>query len=389
MKEIEVTLTGIAHLGEVIGKYDGKIVFVPFGIPGETVKVQILKDEGDYLRGKIVEIIEPSFFREIPPCKLFGICGGCSFQHVAYIYQTKLKEIVLIEQLKRIGKFENPEDFTNLTIKAENPYNYRNRADFSINREKLLGFKMKGTHKFIHVTYCYIMHRKINEILAHLQGKNPKRKTHNVTIRYGVNTDTSLVQPAFETEIIETGQNYYYEKLLGREFKISAPSFFQVNTYQAEKLIESVLKFLTKDDKTIIDAYAGVGTFTAFIAQRADRVIAIEESRSSYKDAQVNLKDFDNITYLCEKTEEALYRKDINAHAIVIDPPRIGVAKTVLDAISEKRIKKIVYVSCEPSTLARDLKYLNEKGYKLIEVQPIDMFPQTYHIENVALMILE
>ncbi len=389
MIEIELEITGIAHLGEGIGKHEGKVVFIPYVIPGEIIRAKIIKDEGDFYRGEIIDILQPSIFRESPPCKLFGQCGGCSFQHVAYIYQTKLKEIVVIEQLKRIGGFETPEDFTKLTIKTDNPFNYRNRGDFSINRQKALGFKMRGTHKFIPVEYCHIMHQEINNILLHLHGKNPKRKTHNITIRYGVNTGSWLVQPEMEISEIKTGQSFYTEKLLGKEFTISAPSFFQVNTHQAENLIKTVLNYLTPDDKTVIDAYAGVGTFTAFIADKAERVIAIEESRSAYKDAKINLKEYDNITYLCQKTEEALMKPDISADAIVLDPPRVGCMKEVLQAIVERRIKKIIYVSCEPSTLARDLKYLKEQGYKLLEVQPVDMFPQTYHIENVALMTIE
>jgi 23S rRNA (uracil1939-C5)-methyltransferase len=389
MNEIEIQLTGIAHLGEAIGKYDGKVVFVPYGIPGETVKARIIKDEGDYLRAEIIEVIEPSFFRENPPCSLFGLCGGCSFQHISYSYQTKLKEIVVMEQLKRIGGFENPEDFTELTIKAENPYNYRNRGDFSINRQKLMGFKMRGTHKFIHVEYCHIMHEKINELLATLQGKTTKRKTHNITIRYGLNTGKWLIQPEMDITEIETGQKFYTEKLLGKEFLISAPSFFQVNTYQAENLIKTVLNYIDSEDKTVIDAYAGVGTFTVFLAEKAERVIAIEESRSAYKDAQINIKNYDNINYLCKKTEEALFELNFDVDAIVLDPPRVGCMKEVLNGIVEKKIRKIIYISCEPSTLARDLKYLRGKGYNLIEIQPVDMFPQTYHIENVAFLRLE
>jgi len=389
MNVVELTLTGIAHLGEAIGKHNGKIVFVPYAIPGETVKARIIKDEGDYFRAELVEVITPSFFREIPQCKIFGICGGCSFQHIAYSYQTKLKEIVLMEQLKRIGGFENPEDFTEITIKADNPYNYRNRADFSINTQKLLGFKIRGSHKFINVEYCHIMHDSINRILSIIQRKSPKRKTHNITIRYGINTGQLLVQPEINTEEIETGQKFYFEKILDREFMISAPSFFQVNTYQAQKLIEVVLSYINPEDRIIIDAYAGVGTFTVFLAERAERVIAIEESRSAFKDAQINIKKFDNISYLCKKTEEALFEPNINGNVIVIDPPRVGCMKEVLEAIAQKQIKKVIYVSCEPSTLARDLKYLKEKGYRLVEVQPVDMFPQTYHIENVALMQLD
>lgn len=389
MNEFELSLTGVAHLGEAIGRIDGKVVFVPYGIPGEIVRVRTIKDEGDYIRAELVEVVEPSFFRESPPCKLFGTCGGCSYQHVAYSYQVKLKEIVVIEQLKRIGGIENPEDLTKNTIKAESPFNYRNRGDFSINRQNLLGFKRRGTHKFIHVEYCHIMHDEINRILAQIQGKRTKRKTHNVTIRYGIYTGTKLIQPEIEDVELETGQKYYTEKLLGQEFVISAPSFFQVNTYQAERMIETIFSFIEPDDRVVIDAYAGVGTFSFFLAQRVEKVIAIEESKSAYKDALVNIKSLKNIEFRCQKTEEALVDSEIKGDLIILDPPRVGCMKEVLEAIASKKINKIIYVSCEPSTLARDIKYLRDRGYELIEIQPIDMFPQTYHIENVALLKLK
>lgn len=389
MNEFELSLTGVAHLGEAIGRINGKVVFVPYGIPGEIVRVRVIKDEGDFIRAELVEVVEPSFFRESPPCILFGECGGCSYQHVAYIYQVKLKEIVVMEQLKRIGGIENPEDLTKNTIKAESPFNYRNRGDFSINRQNLLGFKRRGTHKFIHVEYCHIMHDEINRILLQIQGKKTKRKTHNITIRYGVNTGTKLIQPEIVDVELETGQKYYTEKLLGQEFVISAPSFFQVNTYQAERMIETIFSFLEPDDRVVIDAYAGVGTFSVFLAQKVERVIAIEESKSAYKDALVNIKNFNNIEFICEKTEETLYDNKIRGDLIILDPPRVGCMKEVLEAIASKKINKIIYVSCEPSTLARDIKYLRDKGYELIEIQPIDMFPQTYHIENVALLKLK
>ncbi|MEN2985773.1 MAG: RsmD family RNA methyltransferase, partial [Thermodesulfovibrionaceae bacterium] len=173
-----------------------------------------------------------------------------------------------------------------------------------------------------------------------------------------------------------------------REFVISDSSFFQVNTYQAENLVRKVLSYINKEDKTVIDAYAGVGTFTVFLAERVEKVIAIEESHSACKDAEINTRDFKNIKYICDKTEKVLQNK-FEAEVIVLDPPRVGCVKEVLDGIVKNKIKKIIYVSCEPSTLARDLRYLREKGYRLIELQPIDMFPQTYHIENIALMILE
>lgn len=389
MTDIELSLTGVAHLGEAIGRINGKVVFVPFGIPGETVRAKIVKDEGDYIRAEIVEIIEPSFYRENPPCKLFGSCGGCSFQHVAYSYQVKLKEIVVIEQLRRIGGVENAEDLTKSTAKAENPYNYRNRGDFSIGRQNQLGFKRRGTHRFIAVEYCHIMHDEINRILALIQGKRTKRKTHNVTIRYGVNTGTKLIQPEIEGVEIETGQKSYTEKLLGKEFLISSPSFFQVNTKQAERMIEILLSYLEPEDRVVIDGYAGVGTFSVFLAERVEKVIAIEESKSAYRDALINIREYRNIEYLCQKTEEALLSSRINGDLIILDPPRVGCMREVLEAIAQKRIRKIVYVSCEPSTLARDVKILRDSGYELIEIQPIDMFPQTYHIENIALLKLK
>lgn len=385
MEEIEVLITGLAHLGEGMGRYEGKVVFLPFVIPGEKVRARIVEDKGDFLRGELIEILEPSPHRIEPVCPLFRSCGGCSFQHLDYSQQVRAKEEVVKEQLRRIGKIAEVEGVVKATIPAERPFYYRNRADFSITRTGALGFRKRQSHRFIYVEHCWIMHERINEFLTILQGKKPKKKSHNLTVRYGVNTGRFLIQPEMDTTEIETGQEFFTERILNKEFLISAPSFFQVNTYQAEKMVQIVLNHL-RDEEVVVDAYAGVGTFTYFLAQRARKVIAIEESKSACDDARINLEGLGNVEYINHKTEIALPKIEGQIDAIVLDPPRVGCVREVLEAIASKGIKKVIYVSCEPSTLARDLAILVGKGYSLLEVQPIDMFPQTYHIENIALL---
>jgi len=384
---VEVKLENLSLFGEAIGKYKNSNVIVFGGIPGETVKAKIVKKKNGVILAELAEVIEPSPYREIPKCNLFGICGGCSFQHINYGCQIKLKQQLVAEQVKGLCK-TNVSDIVKPMIKSEDFFNYRNRADFSINKNNFLGFKTKHK-KFIRVDYCDLMHSKINELLSLLQGKSPKRKTHNVIVRYGINTGDFLVQPEMEIEF-ETGQKFYTEKLLGKKFVISASSFFQVNTLQAEKLVKIVSGKL-EDERKVIDAYSGVGTFSVFLAEKVDKVFSIEGSKAACKDAEINIKEFDNIEYFCDTVERVLSSSSLGtngADAIVLDPPRCGCRKEVLDAIAKKKIRKVVYVSCSPFTLARDLKYLSALGYSLVEVQPVDMFPQTYHIENVAVMEL-
>ncbi len=387
MKEIEVYLDSLTINGEATGYHEGKRVIIPYGIPGETVRARILEENIDSIKAEISDIRDPSPYRITPPCRYFGVCGGCSLQHISYDYQMELKKGLLMELLKSAG-IEMRDDTLRFENRVVMPFKYRNRADFSVNRYGLPGFRMRGTHRFFHVEQCYIMHDEINSILNIINGRKPARKSHNVLLRYGINTGDYLVYPPYDGVDIDTGQEYYRERLLGKDFIISRSSFFQVNTAQAEVLVETVMDYITPEDRTVIDAYAGVGTFSIFIAEKVKRVIAIEESRSAYNDAIMNIKGFDNIQYVCEKTEKVLMEEEIGGDVIILDPPRTGCQRIVLDSVVSRRIRKVIYVSCNPLTLLRDMRHLLDRGYRLQGIHTLDMFPETHHIENIAILTL-
>jgi len=384
MEKIKLTVTDITHLGGSIGKCNGKVVFVSYAIPGEVVIASVVQDKKDYLVAEVEEILNPSPYRIRPVCKIFGLCGGCTFQHINYAYQLELKTEIVRDQLQRIGKINNPRVLS--PIPAVCNYYYRNRADFSVNRNGALGFKKRNTHKLIPVEYCHIVHNRINEILSQLQGRC-KNKTHAVTVRYGINTGEWLIQPLLDIHGVPSGQPHYREKLFGYVFQISSPSFFQANTLQAEKLIEIIEHYIKpRGNEIVIDAYTGVGTFARVLAEKVKKIFAIEESFSAAKDASVNLTKVKNVNYFNEKTENFLSKVSDKVDFVILDPPRIGCAASALELLGNPNFERILYVSCEPSTLARDIGILCTKGFKLIEVQPVDMFPQTFHIECVALL---
>jgi 23S rRNA (uracil1939-C5)-methyltransferase len=234
------------------------------------------------------------------------------------------------------------------------------------------------------------MAKGINDIVDRLAGT--VAETTQLSVRYGVNTDEWLVQPAMKDELISvpTGQTHYRERLSDRTFRIASPSFFQVNTRQAEVLTDLVRKRMElTGSETIVDAYAGVGTFAVLFAPYVSRVIAIEESAAAVKDAAVNVGEIANIEFIEAKTEDALIALPEPPDGVVLDPPRIGCQASAIEAVVATGAKRIVYVSCDPTALARDLKLLIAGGYRLIRVEPLDMFPQTHHVECVATLDLD
>ncbi|MSQ33022.1 MAG: 23S rRNA (uracil(1939)-C(5))-methyltransferase RlmD, partial [Dehalococcoidia bacterium] len=262
---------------------------------------------------------------------------------------------------------------------------YRNHARFSVGRRGDIGFVGRNGRTFIPIERCLIMHPTINAVLAELQGHCPD--VRQLSVRVGVSTGSLLVQPKLPEgeSSFPSGQRYHLEGLLGERFHISASSFFQVNTPQAEALAELVLEALAlQGDETVVDAYAGVGTFARLLAARVRQVIAIEEAASAAKDAMINLGALSNVRYLTGKTEAVLPGLSPPPDAVILDPPRAGCASEVVQALLELRPRRLAYVSCDPATLARDLRLLVDGGYALRMVQPVDMFPQTYHIECVA-----
>jgi 23S rRNA (uracil1939-C5)-methyltransferase len=383
-QRVTLRLSDMTFEGGAIGRDEsGETVFADYGLPGETVVVEVQRRRAGVSLGRVVEVLSPSDDRIAPPCTYFGECGGCQWQHITYERQLSLKQHIVREQLRRLGGFADPP--VSPTVGADNPWAYRNHVRFTAKRRGEIGFVQRGTHRFLRIDRCLIADDRINNALPKLQGKGGG--LHQVAFRLGVNSGDMLVHPDLQEvdPSIPSGQKYYHEEILGHRFRISAASFFQTNTPQTERLVELVRDYLDLDrDETLVDAYAGVGTFAVILAPLVHRVIAIEESAAAIDDAMVNIAATPNVQYFKGKVEDVLPGIATDAGALILDPPRQGCHPQALQAVMKIAPTRIVYVSCDPSTLARDLRTLVDGGYDLRDVAPIDMFPQTYHIESVA-----
>lgn len=370
---------GLAHLP------DGKTLMAAFAAPGELVEVTVERTHPDYVQGVVSKVIEPSPSRTEPKCKLFGDCGGCQLQHLEYPAQLAAKEAIVREQLSRMGGLEDAP--VNAVVGADDPWAYRNHVRFSTGRRHGdLGFIHRRGRGLLRVERCPIADPWVNEQLPRLQGH--ARGLHQIQMRHNAETESTLIAPALEHLPEESGQEHYVEQLGGRRFRVSPSSFFQVNNAQAEKLVALVSASLPEKGDLLLDAYAGVGTFAAIFSDRFERVIAIEESPSAVGDAEVNLADLDNIDFRLGKVEAVLPELAEKPSVVLLDPPRVGCAPEVLEALIALAPPTVVYVSCNPTTLARDLRTVVDAGYALESVTPIDMFPQTAHIESVSRLTL-
>lgn len=382
-ERVTLTLTDMAYEGHALGRNGDEVVFVEYGLAGEEVEVELFKRQAGVAFGRVVEVLQASPDRIEPACTYFGTCGGCHWQHIDYERQLELKRHVVKEQLRRIGKFEFQP--VNPTVRADDPWHYRNHVRLSAGRHGDIGFVRRGSHRFLPIERCLIARPEINEVIEKLQGK--AAGLHQVELRAGVNTgDLMVVQDMRDREpSMPPPRKTYTDALLGRVFQVSGPSFFQSNTRQAERLVELVgARLDLQGDELLLDAYAGVGTFAALFAPHAREVIGIEESATAVADARVNLADLANVRYLEGKVEDVLPDLDVRPDAVILDPSRVGCHPNVIAAVLRMEAPKLVYVSCDPATLARDLRMLVDGGYDLLDVTPLDMFPQTYHIESVS-----
>lgn len=364
---------------------DGRVMFVLYAAPGELVEATVEHAHADYLEAVATRIIEPSPDRVTPPCVLFGECGGCQLQHMSYPAQLVAKEGIVREQMRRIAKLD--EGVVRPIVGADDPWGYRNHLRFSTGKMYGdVGFISRRGRGLLKVENCPISDPFVNELLPSLQGKGAGM--HQIQVRHNAETGDFLINPVVPGLDVESGQKSYVEELGGRRFQVSAAAFFQVNSAQAEQMVRLVGEALPATGKVLVDAFAGVGTFAAIFADRFERVIAIEESNSAARDSLVNLDGLKSVEMRAGKVEHILPLLDVRPDAILLDPPRPGCAPAVLNAISDFRPTAVVYVSCNPATLARDLRILVDAGYVVDHVTPLDMFPQTGHIECVARLSL-
>ena len=390
---LDLTLESWGRLGEAMARHNGEPVFVLGGIPGEKVTAEVIRVHRKYSSATVVEVIEASPERVEPPCQYFGQCTGCQWQHLAYDAQLTAKRDKVVDALVRVGGLYASVDDAPVaeTIPSPNRYGYRNHARFTVSKQGSLGFVNRESRQFVRIDNCMLMRPSVNAVLDQLQDRC--QETTQLSIRAGIlgieSPDELLVQPQlFNPEIsIATGQKRYVETVGDNRFFVSSPSFFQVNVEQAAQAAEVVRNglSLTADD-ILLDAYTGVGTFAVLLAPFVKKVLAVEESSAAVADARQNAVGTPNVEFVLGRTEAVLGELAERPDAVVLDPPRSGCQPKALTSLLEFAPSRLAYVSCDAETLARDLKILCTGGYALDRVVPIDMFPQTHHVECVALL---
>lgn len=407
-RELTVQLDRIAHGGEALGRHKGKVIFVPYTIPGETVRARIVNEKRSWARAALLEVLEPSPDRVAPPCPHFGPdrCGGCQWQHIAYERQLALKQEVVIDQLRRIGKIAAPP--VRSTLAVGEPLGYRNHMQFTVTRDGRLGLMRADSREAVPIDACLLLHPSLADLYAsfELAWEGLRR----VSLRCGVNTGERMViletdteeMPELEVDIPVSivlhragkapfplvGLPFIHEEVEGKRFRVSSESFFQVNTAGAAVLVRLVREFLApKGHETLLDLYCGVGLFGFSLAEEVGLVVGIDVGESAMEDAAHNAQalGLENVALHEGPVEEVMAALWEPAELAVMDPPRAGAGRAVCEHLRRLRVRRLAYVSCDPATFARDATYLSALGYRLRVVQPVDMFPQTYHVETVSL----
>jgi 23S rRNA (uracil1939-C5)-methyltransferase len=406
MSTFELDLEIMAHGGAAMGRYEGRVIFVPYAIPGERVRARITEDKERFAHAEPVEILDPSPDREEPSCPHFGVglCGGCQWQHITYPAQLAFKQAVMADQLQRVGKIQEPP--VQPPLPGPSPWGYRCHMTFTASEEGWLGFWSANRESLIPIEMCHILDPDLMTLFAQLDLDAPEI----TRVRFQIGSDPDDVMLVLETEddlppeitldfpasvnfllsdnepVNLIGKSHVSYDILGRSFRVTAGGFFQANPPVAEMLVHEVLDRIDlRGDETALDLYGGVGLFSAFLAERAGLVISVESYPPAATDAEVNLADFDNVDIIEGSVEDVLPDLDGPIDVAVVDPPRTGLDVKVVDELERLGPPTLVYVSCDPATLARDSARLIRKGYRLLDVQPVDMFPQTFHIEAVAL----
>ena len=421
---IEVTLTGMAHRGPAVGRSDGQVVFAFYGIPGERVKVQLERRRKKFLQAHVVEVLESSPDRIEPRCPYYGACGGCQWQHIDYPAQVRLKQQVVEEHFARIGKQPVAVDAVHT---PESPWAYRYGCEIALSREA--GFRQRGSRRVVEVEQCAISHPLISKLLATLNamirdGRIPDLWGRNwvetrvipqggsatlALILEGVRNVDLAAEPELQTVLdalatIPEAVSVSYRTpsgavepyagatmvgldVMGKTIQFPPGAFFQASVEMLPLVIARMRALAgVKADETVLDLYCGVGIFGLFLAEDAGQVIGVELDRQAIAAARQTAENWglQNTEFWdlpAEKVTAALPEVDV----AIVDPPRTGMDPRVLRALAGSAPSRIVYLSCEPSTLARDAALLRDAGYGVERLELFDFFPQTYHIENLAL----
>ncbi|TYS67783.1 23S rRNA (uracil(1939)-C(5))-methyltransferase RlmD [Sutcliffiella horikoshii] len=444
----DVTVQDLTHDGAGVAKIDGFPIFVQNALPDEEIKVKIIKVKKGYAFGRIEEIHKTSPFRVDAPCPIYKQCGGCQLQHLSYEGQLVAKQKQVKDVLQRIGHLKDVPVHPVLGM-DNNPWRYRNKAQVPIGEREgglIAGFYQQRSHEIIDMKECLIQQEindRVVQTVRKICDKHGVRayneKTHkgvlrHVMARYGlvtgevmvvlitrtpdipnrraiveeitaalpevksvvqnVNTKKTNVIFGDETRVL-WGNEYIYDFIGDIKFAISARSFYQVNPEQTKVLYDKALEYAElTGEESVIDAYCGIGTISLFLAQKAKKVFGVEIVPEAIEDAKRNaeLNEITNAQFAVGEAEVVIpkwYKEGNTADVLVVDPPRKGCDEALLQTILEMKPKKVVYVSCNPATLARDLRVLEDGGYQTVEVQPVDMFPHTVHVEAVALIKLK
>lgn len=445
-QELELQVTGLAHNGAGVGKYKGFTIFVPGALPEErvTIKIEVLKKQ--YATARLLTILQENPERVDPPCPVFGACGGCQTQHLSYSLQLEQKRKQVADQLQRIGGLSQVDVQPVLGMPEGKEWRYRNKSQipFALQGGKAVsGFFAANSHQIVEFPECIIQSHIADAIIAKVRDLVKEWKIpvyderrhqgilRHIMIRVGFRTEEVMVVFVTRSEefpykkkvvqelisafpkIRSIYQNVNRERtnvVLGKEskllwgvptiidhigkarFAISPHSFFQVNPLQTEVLYEKVKQLAQLTGmETVLDLYCGIGTIGIYLADRAKKVVGIESVPEAIADAKQNamLNHYDHLEFYVGKAEKVmphLVKQGIFADVVIVDPPRKGCQEELLQAVVDVQPKKLIYVSCNPATLARDAKWLVENGFQLQQVQPVDMFPQTSHIETVALL---
>ncbi|WP_068676871.1 23S rRNA (uracil(1939)-C(5))-methyltransferase RlmD [Oceanobacillus sp. Castelsardo] len=440
---ITLTFEDLTHEGNGVGKVDGYPLFVPYGLPGEEATVKVVKVNKNFGYGKLLEVKEKSKDRVEPPCNVFYQCGGCQLQHMSYDLQLEMKRNQVKNVMKKIAHLEHVP--VHPTIGMKDPWRYRNKVQIPVGErdgELITGFYRMRSHDIIDDMETCVIQDEVNDRSVHAvrrianqlgieayDEKSDRGVLRHIMVRTGRETNETMIvlvtrtkklphQEEFIRQLTETfphvksivhnindrrtnvilgrktkviwGEEYIYDTIGDIKFAISARSFYQVNPYQTKVLYEKALEVANiNENDVVIDAYCGIGTISLFLAQKAKRVYGVEVVQDAINDAKNNAKlnDITNVEFVVGEAEKVMpewKNEGLDPDVIVVDPPRKGCEPEFLEAMIEMEPKRIVYVSCNPSTLARDLRILEDGGYETKEVQPVDMFPQTNHIEAVC-----